>query len=144
MRFALVTGVQTCALPIYPGWLKHVAGHPGEVLTLGGVPVVAHCRTAEERALVDAAMREDRPLPAGTSMKVIAHESGVQAINSELRKREPPFALKLAPSDVRAAERASSFGAYKGVTDVLTKYLWPNGRWSSCGCRRASACRTIW
>src|SRR3546814_18310440 len=74
-----------------------------------------HCRTAEERALVDAAMREDRPLPAGTSMKVIAHESGVQAINSELRKREQPFALKLEPSAVRAAERASYFGAYKGV-----------------------------
>lgn len=108
-----------------PGWLKHVAGHPGEVLTLGGVPVVAHCRTAEERALVDAAMREGRPLPAGTSMKAIAHESGVQAINSELRKREQPFALKLEPSTVRAAERASYFGAYKGVTDVLTKYLWP-------------------
>src|SRR3546814_17413590 len=29
--------------PVFaPGWLKHVAGHPGEVLTQGGGPVVAH------------------------------------------------------------------------------------------------------
>src|SRR3546814_14880665 len=70
-------------------------------------------------------MREYRSLPVGTSMKVVTHESGVQAINSELRKREQPCALKLEPSAVRAAERASYFGAYKGVTDVLTKYLWP-------------------
>lgn len=32
---------------------------------------------------------------------------------------------RLAPDTVRSLERASYFGAYKGVTDLLTKYLWP-------------------
>src|SRR3546814_19455435 len=38
-----------------PGWLKHFAGHPGKVLTPGGVPVVPHLPPAAERA-----RREDR------------------------------------------------------------------------------------
>ena len=32
---------------------------------------------------------------------------------------------RLTPETVPALERASYFGAYKGVTDLLTKYLWP-------------------
>ena len=32
---------------------------------------------------------------------------------------------RLEPATVRSLERASYFGAYKGVTDLLTKYLWP-------------------
>ena len=32
---------------------------------------------------------------------------------------------RLEPGTVRSLERASYFGAYKGVTDLLTKYLWP-------------------
>ena len=32
---------------------------------------------------------------------------------------------RLVPETVRPLERASYFGAYKGVTDILTKYLWP-------------------
>ena len=42
-----------------------------------------------------------------------------------LRKRETPFIMALRPDTVRTIERASYFGAYKGVTDILTKYLWP-------------------
>jgi phosphatidylglycerophosphate synthase len=33
--------------------------------------------------------------------------------------------MDLSPDTVRAIERASYQGAYKGVTDLLTKYLWP-------------------
>ena len=38
---------------------------------------------------------------------------------------ERPFLVELTPATRRAAERASYFGAYKGVTDLLTRYLWP-------------------
>lgn len=108
-----------------PPWLRHFIGRPGEVLTLKGVPVIAHCRDTHERAEVEAAMRAGWPLPAGSQLVAIAHEDGATAVNSELRKREQPFAMPLKPDTVRAAERASYFGAYKGVTDLLTKYLWP-------------------
>lgn len=45
--------------------------------------------------------------------------------NEKLRKTERPFAIKLTPETRYSIERASYFGAYKGVTDLLTKYLWP-------------------
>jgi phosphatidylglycerophosphate synthase len=45
--------------------------------------------------------------------------------NEALRKREEPVIERLEPGNVRAIERKTYFGAYKGVTDLLTKYLWP-------------------
>ena len=40
------------------------------------------------------------------------------------RKRERPFVLPLDPADPEPVERAAYDAAYKGVTDVLTLYLW--------------------
>jgi phosphatidylglycerophosphate synthase len=107
-----------------PPWLRHFAARPGEVLTIGGVPVIAHVRDAAERSAVTAAIAADAPLGT-TTLAVTRLEDGASILNETLRKREQPFAMRLRPDTVRPAERASYFGAYKGVTDVLTKYLWP-------------------
>jgi phosphatidylglycerophosphate synthase len=108
-----------------PAWLRVLARRPGTALTLAGKPAICHCRTAAERAEAAAAMQADGPLPADTTLSLMPHEQGNGQVNEELRKREQPFLMPLEPGTVRAAERASYFGAYKGVTDVLTKYLWP-------------------
>lgn len=108
-----------------PTWLRHAASSPGLVLTLGGVPVLAHVGTGAQAATIAAAMREDRPLGDVAGLTIVAHESGPSLENRELRKRETPFLDRLTPETVRPLERASYFGAYKGVTDILTKYLWP-------------------
>lgn len=108
-----------------PAWLKHVAARPGTALTLGGKLAIAHCRDPAERHEAAAAMEAGEPLPPGSSLTVVAHEQAGESINDELRKREQPFLLPLTNETLRAAERASYFGAYKGVTDILTKYLWP-------------------
>jgi len=108
-----------------PSWLRYLADHPGLALTLGDKVAIAHCRDAAERAAVAAAMTADAALPADGPLDIMAHEEGGTRINAELRKREQPFLMRLEPGSVRAAERASYFGAYKGVTDILTKYLWP-------------------
>lgn len=115
----------SCAHAFDPAWLRHFAKRPGEVLTLKGAPVIAHCRDTAERALVEPAMRDGAPIPADASIRTVAMEDGASILNEQLRKREQPFAMLLTPETVRVAERASYFGAYKGVTDVLTKYLWP-------------------
>ncbi len=57
---------------------------------------------------------------------------------SELRKRERPFVLVLDEESQGAVERAAYDAAYKGVTDVLTLYLWRKGafyltRWAARG-----------
>jgi phosphatidylglycerophosphate synthase len=51
--------------------------------------------------------------------------TGPSFYNEQLRKSETPFAMRLTPETRYSIERASYFGAYKGVTDLLTKYLWP-------------------
>ncbi|MFC3711782.1 CDP-alcohol phosphatidyltransferase family protein [Sphingoaurantiacus capsulatus] len=103
-----------------PAWLGHIAGQRGAVITRERRPVLAHVTT--DAATAAAAMAKGE-VPAG--LTVVAVESGIELNNHELRKREAPFMLPLTPATVSAVERASYYGAYKGVTDILTKYLWP-------------------
>ena len=109
-----------------PSWLRHLATQPGLVVTLGGVPVIGHARDATQAAALRAAMEAGTGEGlAATGLTPVAYESGPTIENKALRKRETPFLGPLRADTVRSLERASYFGAYKGVTDVLTKYLWP-------------------
>jgi len=107
-----------------PAWLPHLVARPGTMLTRDGVPVLAHVVTAQDRARVAQAMEADLAPDPGP-LAVIAAEADEGIFNEALRKREKPFAERLVPASVPAIERASYTGAYKGVTDLLTKYLWP-------------------
>jgi phosphatidylglycerophosphate synthase len=108
-----------------PAWFRHLVATPGLVLTLGGVPVIGHARNASEADALREAIAGNRALGHRGDLDVVAYEDGPTIENKQLRKRETPFLMPLLPETVRAAERASYFGAYKGVTDILTKYLWP-------------------
>lgn len=92
-----------------PVWLRIMAERPGFAVTRSGVPVIAYV-TAEE------------PDPAALA-PIVQEEAEIE--NHALRKRERPFMERLTPATVPAIERASYLGSYKGVTDILTKYLWP-------------------
>ena len=70
-------------------------------------------------------MSAQHSLKIDSALDVLAFEHGPTIENKALRKRETPFLMPLRAETVRQIERASYFGAYKGVTDVLTKYLWP-------------------
>lgn len=118
-----------------PAWLAFIAERPDHAVTISGIPVLAHCTALDERLRVVLAMKEARPLEAGGLALVSWEESGGIA-NDELRKRERPFIGRLTPETVPTLERASYFGAYKGVTDLLTKYLWPE--WALALTRRAA------
>jgi phosphatidylglycerophosphate synthase len=108
-----------------PAWFRHVITRPGMVLTLDGVPALAHAADAGQAARIARAMESGTALEDGSGLEVVAYESGPTIENKQLRKRETPFLMALTPASVSAIERASYFGAYKGVTDLLTKYLWP-------------------
>lgn len=94
-----------------PAWFRHVASRPGTVLAMAGRPVLAH-------------------LPAGTTLDdpavtVIDYDRRPELYNQALRKREVPFVEPLTATTAPEIERRSYYGAYKGVTDLLTKWLWP-------------------
>src|SRR3546814_18904205 len=59
------------------------------------------------------------------ALTIIDYQDNPQIYNRQLRKLDCPFIQRLTPDTRRAIERKSYFGAYKGVTDALTKYLWP-------------------
>src|SRR3546814_16107599 len=59
------------------------------------------------------------------SSDVCSSDLLVGSYNSRLRKREIPFLGALDASTVSAIEKRTFAASYKGVTDVVTKYVWP-------------------
>lgn len=106
-----------------PPLLAHIAARPGTALVKEGVPALAHAVTPADTAAAAAWMAGRGVAPAGIAP--IAHDAAFTLYNDQLRKREQPFLEPLTPATVRGIERRSYFAAYKGVTDILTKYLWP-------------------
>ena len=104
-----------------PAWLKEMARRPGAVLVKDGKPVLAHLAHEAGGPIADA-MRTGAPLPTGEFELLDADTAELSYF--ELRKRERPFVLPLSAANSREVERAFYDASYKGVTDVLTLYLW--------------------
>jgi phosphatidylglycerophosphate synthase len=103
-----------------PAWLKALGERPGAVLTLGGQPVMVHVPAGAGADGVVQALTAGES-PAGyEEMPVETTELSY----AQLRKRDRPFAMRIDPRNARAAERAAYDASYKGVTDLLTLYLW--------------------
>lgn len=112
-----------------PAWLGYLRARPGVAVTLGGRAALVHARPGEAAAVAAAvaAAGGGRPppgvaLPAGYAEQPA--EAGASLYNATLRKRESAFLVPLRAETVRAVERASYDASYKGVTDLLTLYLW--------------------
>ncbi|WP_328702847.1 CDP-alcohol phosphatidyltransferase family protein [Arenibaculum pallidiluteum] len=63
------------------------------------------------------------PVPAG--LRTVTPGTLSTAYNNALRKREAPYLLPLDEGSLPAVERRMFAGSYKGVTDLVTKYVWP-------------------
>ncbi|MCF8709451.1 CDP-alcohol phosphatidyltransferase family protein [Rhizorhapis sp. SPR117] len=107
-----------------PLWFRYLLKRPGTVLIARGKPVLAHLPSSSDRGWLDV-MLTSGVMAAPAGFAVIDHDERPQIYNDSLRKLECPFVEPLTPQTVRSIERQSYYGAYKGVTDILTKYLWP-------------------
>lgn len=103
-----------------PAWLKTMRSRPGTMLTLDGEPVMAHV-AADSNTAAAAAGLEDHQSVEGYDL--LPAETA-ELSYAELRKRERPFVMLLDAGNAELVERAAYNAAYKGVTDVLTLYLW--------------------
>lgn len=101
-----------------PQWMQHIRENPDMVLTVGGTPVLALLNHESDASALEASNIPDH-------LAAIEYEEAPMIHNQGLRKLETPFVRILTPATVKDIERLSYFGAYKGVTDLLTKYLWP-------------------
>lgn len=100
--------------------LATLAQRPNAVLmTDGGEAVAAHVPAAR---VAEASAALEKGADPGGLVRLTPTEL---AHNSALRKKEPPVLVRLTPDNVRAVEARTFAGSYKGVTDIVTKYLWP-------------------
>ncbi|WP_114392091.1 CDP-alcohol phosphatidyltransferase family protein [Oleisolibacter albus] len=101
---------------------------PGTVLTdpRSGEPVAAHV-AASDVAAAAAMLTSSRIVPADLKnrLRVVGPADLSSAYNNALRKKEPPFLLRLTAEALPRIEQRMFGGSYKGVTDLVTKYVWP-------------------
>ncbi|OYX33083.1 MAG: phosphatidylglycerophosphate synthase [Caulobacterales bacterium 32-69-10] len=127
------------------GWVfdeslvKALAVKPGTALTAPTGEVVAahvHAKAASATARWLEAGGATADTPA-----VLAFEGAdtlVPAYNVTLRKREPAMLVRLTAETAPLVEQRMFDGSYKGVTDFVTKHLWPTpAKWATRICARA-------
>lgn len=101
---------------------------PDVVLTTPGaggpVPVAAHVaagRVEALRALLARGQLHEEP----PGLRVVQPAALAASHQPDLRKREAPYVMAIRPQALPAIERRMFAGAYKGATDLVTKYVWP-------------------
>lgn len=104
-----------------PEWLVALAEAPGSVLTKNGHAVLAHVPACGDPAAVLSAML------SGDRYQGSLEQTDADTADfsyRKLRKRDRPFVMRLDPANPESVERAAYDASYKGVTDILTLYLW--------------------
>src|SRR5512139_385183 len=105
-----------------PAWLVPIAESPGTVLVKDGHPVLAHLPADGDPSAVLSSMLSGERYHGGTLELLDADAPDFSYRN--LRKRDRPLVMRLDVANTEAVERAAYDASYKGVTDLLTLYLW--------------------
>ena len=96
--------------------------------------VAAHVDAADAETVAEY-LASPRPLSEQAlppHLKVAEPGELGSAYNRKLRKREVPFVLEVRDDSIQAIENRIFAGAYKGITDFVTKYVWPlPARWAT-------------
>ncbi|MBN2701437.1 MAG: CDP-alcohol phosphatidyltransferase family protein [Methylothermaceae bacterium] len=92
------------------------------VLVANGRPVAAMANGAEASEWI--------PILAGETLlpsdvRTLTPAQAASSFHNKLRKASPPFALEITPANIRSLEHHLFNEAYKGVTDLITKWVWP-------------------
>jgi phosphatidylglycerophosphate synthase len=127
--------------------IKGLVGAPGVALRAeDGEVVAAHGEGAENIRAAFALVTELDEV-AAANFVIQDAATLASAYQKALRKRAKPVLLPLDNADADAIERALFGSSYKGVTDIVTKYVWPRPalavtRW--CAKRRISPNVVTW
>jgi phosphatidylglycerophosphate synthase len=105
--------------------IEGITGCANAVLCLDVLgPVAAHVRA--DRALAAAAvLRGEAPADSIAGTRRVAAEDVTSFYLPKLRKLEAPFAYPLTPERAREIEWKTFGASYKGLTDLVTKWVWP-------------------
>jgi phosphatidylglycerophosphate synthase len=127
--------------------LKALADTPGCLLVAegegGGQAVVAaHVRGADATPVLEL-LRQPQNTPeeiAATGLRAMTPSQLGSSYDHALRKRMAPYVMSLSDSPAIAVERQMFRASYKGVTDFVTKWIWP---WPAFWATRWCAARGV-
>lgn len=120
--------------------VKNMVGAVGVVLKVdtpqGVRPVAAHV-TAELADQMESVLSDDNCHDYPEGLRQETPETLVNAYLMELLKFDVPFLLPISENNRRSLEKRLFDGSYKGVTDLVTKWVWPTpARWATGVCTR--------
>ena len=100
------------------------------------VLVAAHVGADQANAVVELLSgRCPDKAPAGVATVTV--EQVAQGFDAALLKLDKPFVLPITGENRGALEQLVFSGAYKGITDLVTKWLWPvPAQWATRACVR--------
>lgn len=99
---------------------------PGSVLLdERGRPVAAHARGADEISAAIVSIESGRRVDLPAEMIALDAAGLASNYNKALRRKGPPYLLSLDHVSIQEIERRMYMESYKGVTDFVTKHLWP-------------------
>jgi hypothetical protein len=102
--------------------IRALLAKSGVMLVAGdGTPAAAHVAAGTSVETAEAALRGD----AAAGLQPIDPVTLASSYNQTLRKRAVPYLMQLGTMPAVAIERRMFDGAYKGVTDFVTKRVWP-------------------
>ena len=87
-------------------------------------PAAAHVEVKDAQRIGERLRGGPAPL-ADTSVATVAVAQVAQGFEMGLRKLDQPAVLRITEARRAALEQLVFSGAYKGVTDFVTKWLWP-------------------
>ncbi|WP_374383586.1 CDP-alcohol phosphatidyltransferase family protein [Dongia sp.] len=106
--------------------VKALLQQPGKVLVdQRGRPVAAHGRTDAEISAAQAAIEAGATALLSPDLTTVDAAGLASNYNKALRRKGAPYLLRLDEIGVAAIERRMYLESYKGVTDVVTKHIWP-------------------
>jgi phosphatidylglycerophosphate synthase len=102
--------------------IRAVLAKPGVLLVAAdGTAAAAHVAPGTAVGEGEAALRGG----TGAGLRAIDPATLASSYNQTLRKRAAPYLMRLGAMPAAAIERRMFDGAYKGVTDFVTKRVWP-------------------
>jgi len=92
------------------------------LVTPEGVAVAAHVAASRASEIADLLAKGGA---AAAGLCALTPSRLVPAYTAQLRKAEPAYLFEARPELVRAVEQHTFSASYKGVTDLVTKWVWP-------------------
>lgn len=105
--------------------IKGIINSPGAALKADNGEIVAAHGEGPENIRAAFALVAELDEAAAAIFEIQDAATLASAYQKALRKRAKPLLLPLDGTDAAAVERALFGSSYKGVTDVVTKYVWP-------------------